>query len=152
MTELFNRILLLKNSPLFEKVSTDDLRFVAQILEEEVYFEGDRVITIHEQGEHMYIIVEGKIGISILDDPEIKEFVDTLGPGGYFGEMNLLDDLPRSASVHVIEKCTLLSLNRTRLRALMNNYPELAVGMLQGLSLRLRESHDNIRKLKQQGN
>ena len=141
MSDLFERVLLLKQSPMFSEVSTEDLRIVAQMLEEENYFAGDRIFDVNEHGDHMYILQSGRVGISLNPDPTIKEFVVELGLGECFGEMNLLDELPRSASAHVLVDSIVLSLEKSRLRGLIINYPELSIGMLRGLSLRLRAAN-----------
>ena len=145
MLNLFEHLLLLKQSPIFTAVNTDDLRFVAQALKEERFFAGERVFDIGDQGDELYILAEGRIGITISQDPTSNEFIATLGPGDCFGEMNMLDDLPRSATAHVVEDATVLSLGKSRLRGLILSYPEISIGMLRGLSLRLRES--NLRSL-----
>jgi CRP/FNR family cyclic AMP-dependent transcriptional regulator len=140
MSDLFDRILLLKKSHIFSEVTTEDLRVVAQTLEKEVYVSGDRVFDINHQGDRMYMIESGKIGISTHPDPTIKDFVAVMGPGDCFGEMNLLDELPRSATAHVIENSSILSLHKNRLRGLVLNYPELSLGIMKSLSLRLRNT------------
>jgi len=58
MTDLFDRILLLKKSPIFSEVVTEDLRIIAQAREKEVYLKSDRVFDINEQGDHMYKVAE----------------------------------------------------------------------------------------------
>lgn len=141
MADLFDRILFLKESSIFSKVNTDDLRYVAQALEDDVFFAGERVFDINDQGDHLYIVTEGKIGISIDPDPSKKEFVACIGPGEAFGEMNLVDDLPRSATAHVIEDTRVLSLEKSRLSGLLLSYPEIGVGIMRALSLKVREGH-----------
>ena len=143
MSDLFERILLLKRSPAFNQVKTEDLKVVAQSLEEETYFAGERVFDIDEHGDRMYILQKGKIGISLeKNSPKHNaKYVAELGAGECFGEMNLLDDLPRSASAHVLEDSTLLALEKSRLRGLIINYPELSLGILKSLSLRLRQAN-----------
>jgi CRP/FNR family transcriptional regulator, cyclic AMP receptor protein len=140
MTDLFERILLLKKSNVFSKVATEDLHIVAQSLEIKSYLSGDRVFNIDDQGDLMYILQEGKIGISTNHNPDIKEFIVTLGPGDCFGEMNLLDELPRSATAHVIDDSILLSLHKEKLHGLIINYPDLSLGILKSLSIKLRET------------
>ena len=88
----------------------------------------------------MYMIERGKIGISIDPDPVKKEFVITMGLGDCFGEMNLFDELPRSVIAYVIEDSSVLSLHKDKLRGLIVNYPELSLGILKSLSLRLRST------------
>ena len=141
MADLFDRILFLKESGIFSKVTTDDLRYIAQALEEDVFFAGERVFDINDQGDHLYIIIEGKIGISIDPDPAKKEYVAFIGPGETFGEMNLVDDLPRSATAHAIEDTRVLALEKSRLSGLLMSYPEIGIGIMRALSLKIREGH-----------
>ena len=141
MSDLFERLLLLKQSPIFSLVSTDDLRIVAGVLEQEHFFTGDRIFEINDQGDHLYLLVSGKVGISIDPNPGSRNFIATIGPGDCFGEMNLLDDLPRSATAHVLEDAVVLTLEKSRLRGLILSYPEISIGMLRALSMRLREAN-----------
>ena len=146
MTDLFDRLMLLKRSPVFSMVATDDLRMIAQALEQQVYFRGDRVFEINQQGDYLYLLVAGRIGISIEQDPSSTHFIATLGPGDSFGEMNLLDDLPRSATAHVLEDATVLALEKSRLKCLIQSYPDISIGMLRSLSLRIREANTRLLK------
>ncbi len=150
MAKIFDRILLLKNSTVFSEVAVEDLQVVAQALETEFYVRGDRIFDINEQGDRMYMIHMGKIGISTHPDPEVREFVATLGPGEFFGEMNLLDDLPRSATAHVIEDAELFSIERGRLRNLIINYPELSFGMLKSLCIRIRNTNELLNQARKE--
>ena len=146
MPDLLDRLILLKQSPIFSMVMTDDLRVVAQAMEKQPYFSGDHVFEIDEQGDHLYIIVSGKIGISLDPNPDSSRYISRLGPGDCFGEMNLLDDLPRSATATVLVDAVLLSLEKTRLRGLIQSYPDMSIGMLRSLSLRLREANRRMMK------
>jgi CRP-like cAMP-binding protein len=140
MPDLFDRLILLKQSPIFSQVMTDDLRVVAQALETRQFFAGDRVFEIGDQGDHLYIVACGEIGISLDPNPDSTRYIARLGAGDCFGEMNLLDGLPRSATASVLEDSTLLSLEKTRLIGLIQSYPDMSIGMLRSLSLRLREA------------
>jgi len=141
LSDLFERIQLLKQTPVFSGVYTEDLRVVATILEEIACFAGERVFEINEPSDRVYFIQSGKIGISLNSDPRVKQFVATMGPKECFGEMGMFDDQPRSATAHVIEDSMLLALDKTRMRGILVSYPELAIGMLRTLSLRLREAN-----------
>ena len=145
---IIERITLLKQTDIFSEVPTDDLLFVAKELEEIKYFSGDRVFDINESGDRMYIIVYGQIGISISPDPTSRDFIITLGSGSSFGEMNLLDNIPRSASAHVLEDTFLLTLEKNKLLGLLKSYPELSLGVLRALSFKVRENHDRNNELK----
>lgn len=142
--DLFERLLLLKESPMFSKVATDDLRLVAQALDEQSFFAGQHIFEINEQGNRLYLLVSGRVGIALDGTDSGGGYISILGPGECFGEMNLLDDLPRSASAHALEDTTVLTLEKTRLRGLLQSYPEIGIGMLRSLSLRLREANNRL--------
>lgn len=145
MPDLFEKIVLLKESDIFREINTDDLRLVADVLEEEHFFAGDIIFEINDYGDQMYLIIEGRIGVT-LGKADSENYVSTFGPGECFGEMNLLDDLPRSATAVVLEETKVLKLGKQKLRGLMLSYPELAIGMLKALSIRLRKTTNMINK------
>jgi CRP-like cAMP-binding protein len=139
MPDLYEKVMLLKNSDIFRQVNTDDLRLVADKLEQQSFHAGDHVFDRNDYGDDMYIIVSGRVGIAI-DCRSADNYIAELGAGDCFGEMNLLDELPRSASAIVLEDVQLLTLGKQKLRGLILSYPELALGMLKALSLNLRRT------------
>ena len=141
MAGLLELVLLLKKSPMFQAVDTQDLRLVARAVEEQEFFAGDRVFDINHRGDCMYIIVSGKVGISIDPDPHKKQFIAEISTGECLGEMGMLDNLPRSATAHVLEDTRMLTLEKARLHGLIVRYPELAMGLLRGMSHRLRAAN-----------
>jgi len=144
MADFYARILMLSKAPVFAGVSTEDLRVLARELGEEACFENERVFDIDDPSDRMYFIESGKIGISIHKDPKVKDFHSVLGPGDCFGEMGVIDGLPRSATAHVLEDGMLLVLDKAKLRALVLRYPELALGIMRSLSLRLRHTTNRL--------
>jgi CRP/FNR family transcriptional regulator, cyclic AMP receptor protein len=140
MADFFDRIVILKSTSTFSEVSTDDLRVVAEEMQEEAYFPGEHVFEINDPSDRMYIVLTGKIGISIHRDPKVKDFVSELGPGECFGEMGSIDGSPRSGTAHVLEDSLLLYLDKLKLHGLIASYPELALGLLRGMSMRVRET------------
>ena len=145
MADFFDRIVILKRTPIFAEVATDDLRVVVEEMQEEAYFLGERVFEINDPSDRMYIVLTGKIGISIQPDANVKAYVSIEGPGGCFGEMGPLDGSPRSGTAHVIEDSQLLYLDKLKLHGLIANYPELAFGLLHGMSTRVRETSEKLR-------
>ena len=143
MIDLFEKILLLKNSDIFNQINTDDLRYIADALIEEQHLAGDIVFERDDRGDNMYVIIDGEVGISLENNQETHAI--TLTSGECFGEMNLLDDLPRSASAIVIKDTTVLKLSQPKLRGLLVSYPELGLGMLKAMSLKLRKTTQMVR-------
>ena len=142
MQPLFDRILLLKRVPFFALLRTDQLRHIAPVLEPAGWAAGERIFDKGDLSDRMYILLSGRVGISLHDDPESTEYIAHLEQGDCFGEMGLLDDLPRSATAHVLETAEALSLSRERLQGMLLTYPELGISMLAALSRRLREANE----------
>jgi len=86
-----------------------------------------------EGGVFMYVVVEGRVAISIKG-----KTVDVIGPGGVFGEMALVDQSPRAATATCESDCELLSINRNDFIGLVKSNPAFAVALLKGLADRLR--------------
>ena len=144
MADFFDRIVILKQTPIFAEVATDDLRVVVEQMEEEAYFADERVFEINDPSDRMYIVLTGKIGISIDPNPKSRAFVSIVEAGGCFGEMGPLDGSPRSGTAHVIADSQLLYLDKLKLHGLIARYPELAFGLLHGMSARVRETSDKL--------
>ena len=140
MADFFDRIIILKSTAIFSEVNTDDLRVVVEEMQEEAYFPGEHVFEINDPSDRMYIVLTGKIGISIHRDPKVKDFVTELGPGECFGEMGPIDGSPRSGTAHVLDDSLLLYLDKLKLHGLIASYPELALGLLRGMTSRVRET------------
>ena len=145
--DIFERVLLLKQSTVFSAVRTDDLRALAPFLEPQEFVSGDTVFELGDMGEHMYLVESGSVGIYLRQEGSTEMEISRLGRGECFGEMNLLDELPRSASARVLEDAVLLSLEKQRLRGLIANHPQLALGMLKSLSLKIRHADARLGEL-----
>ena len=94
----------------------------------------------------MYIVISGKVGISLGETASFEDFIVELRPGEFFGEMAILDDQPRSASAVTVEGTEAYSLSKEKTRGLLLAYPELGTGMLRALSRRLRANSQLLDK------
>lgn len=82
-----------------------------------------------------HLILEGRASVSI-DGAEVR----TLGPGDYFGEISMIDGRPRSASVRALEPLVTLAVSHVDFKALVDEEPAFASGLLTTLCARLREA------------
>lgn len=97
-------------------------------------FAKDRPILVEGgTGSVMYIVLEGGVSISIKG-----AVVETIGVGGIFGEMALVDDAPRAASATATSDCTLLAIDRASFMELVKSNPDFGAELLRNLSERLR--------------
>ena len=136
------KIMFLKESSFFAALPLEELYHIALSIQEESAKEGAVVIKQGTRGGKMYIVVEGKLEVS-RSDPDVKgesQRITVLGENQVFGDMALLDDEPRSASVIALEDCKLLSLQRSDLERILRRYSSIAFNMMRILSSRLRDS------------
>ncbi len=133
---------------LFSGIKPEGLRRVASICSEESYRLGDVVFREGDEGDKLYLLLEGKIRISREVSGMGEEALAVLGPGQAFGEMALIDDFPRSADARVHERCRLLVLSKDALEDLLFLDKDLAYEILWNfvriLSARLRETNDKM--------
>ena len=134
----FERVLLLTKVPLFSYLRTDQLSRLAPLLEPVAWPKGVRVFDMGEIGLELYIIIDGRVGISVDPDPSRQVIISELKAGDSLGEMALIDNEPRSATAHVLEDTQALALDNEKFQGLLLSYPELGIGMLRALSQRLR--------------
>ena len=97
-----------------------------------------------DPGNSLYVVVEGHVHIERTDSEGGVVHIARRGPGEHFGELALLDALPRSADAVADGPCELLVLARPDLRRFCENHPATAWTMLQGLATRLRQATDRI--------
>lgn len=133
----------LKKIPLFRYLTYQELVKVLNITYLEVHEAGATIIKEASSGEELYIILAGRAVVS-RQGQEIVE----LNPGLHFGEMALVDQSPRSATVSAREATRLLVLQRRNFYTLIRKEPVLAVKLLwsfvQVLSRRLRETNEQL--------
>jgi hypothetical protein len=106
--------------------------------------DGDFVFREGDLGTEMFFIHEGKI--EILNQVGGKETVlAVLEKGDFFGEMSVLEDMPRAASARAITDTRLLQINGSTFDQMLRDNPEIAVRMMRKLSRRLRETDELLR-------
>ncbi|HEY8631533.1 MAG TPA: cyclic nucleotide-binding domain-containing protein [Candidatus Limnocylindrales bacterium] len=124
---------LLGACPLFSGVTGDDLAAIARRAVE-VDFAADHVIARQgEIGTGFFVIVEGQVRV-VRDGQELAR----LGPGDFFGEMSVIDGLPRVAQVATASYSRCLALASWEFERLIVDHPTIGLAILRGLSARLR--------------
>ena len=85
----------------------------------------------NEEGDFFFMILEGRIKVTILGDDGREIILSVLGPGDFFGEMALLDNEPRSATAIAIEETELLSLHRTDFQTALAENTEITTALIR---------------------
>ncbi len=124
----------LKNVPLFQDLDKKSLDRIARSVRTRSFKAGDTIFKEGEEGVGFFMITHGKVDIT-RGGHELA----VLGKDGFFGEMALLDNHRRSATVKAIEDTDCLAIMRSDFLAEIRNNPDLAVEMLAVMSRRVRE-------------
>ena len=137
----------LQNIELFEGLSEEDLATLEKLTVTRSYPKNTVLINEGDQANAMYFIDNGKVRVYVSDD-QGKEFIlNTMGEGEYFGELSLLDDEKRSASVITTEKSAFSIIYKDDITDAIVNNPTLALSLLKNLTSRVRQLTDNIKTL-----
>lgn len=125
---------------LFNGLNKKDLQILAGSSQERKYSAGTTLFQQGDTGAGLYVIISGKVRVVQGNNPDRAEVeLGTAGAGDVLGEMALLDDMPRSASVIAVEDVTALLLPVWEFRSAVQSNPDIALKLLSVLSRRLRE-------------
>lgn len=142
-----NPVDLLRRAPLFSGLSGDELLLVARACRRLDFGRDEGVFAIDEPADGLYIIASGRVKVCLPSLSGREVILATLGPGQFFGEMALLDDAPRSASVVAQLATVCLHLHREDFSRLLDESPRIARTLLKELSLRLRRANAQMESL-----
>jgi CRP-like cAMP-binding protein len=129
----------LKHVSMFEDLDQRSLEAIANAAVEQNYPPGHEIVRQGDTGVGAFIIRSGKVDV-IQDRGGTETKLATLGPGDVFGEMALLDEFPRSATVRAIEPTTALGIQRWHFRGILESHPQVALALLPTLVRRLRNA------------
>ncbi len=104
---------VLHSVPLFNNLEVDSLQGMTSLFEEEIFEAEKNILREGEFGDSMYIIASGKVNVTKFNYEGKEIFITKLGPGSYFGEVALIDNLPRSANVNTAEETRVLRLRKS---------------------------------------
>lgn len=142
-TELLNKV------PLFKGLESDELERIASASESVSFRPGQVIVEIGDPGKALFLIVEGSV--QVLYPARTSDFeLARLGPGEFFGEMALLNDKPRSATVKAMGEVRALKLDKDGFRRIILDTPRVALKVLEVLSFRIRTADEQISGLSDQ--
>jgi CRP/FNR family cyclic AMP-dependent transcriptional regulator len=138
---------MLRSVPLFASFSEEPLRLLATVVTRRSVTRGTIIMAAGDPTDSLYIVLSGRLKV-MMSDADGKEVILTIiGPGEFFGEMGLIDDAPRSASVVAIEPCELLAITRRDFKKCLAENFEMSMAVMRGLVRRLREADRKIGSL-----
>ncbi len=145
--ETENETLYFKQVSLFADLADEDIRALMAVARRRIYRNGEVIFHREDPGQVLYVVKEGKVKICITS-PEGQEItLAVFGKGECFGELTILDGLPRSADAVALEKAECYTLQRSDFhRAIIKN-PKIAIQVLESMSKRLRATDQMVEDL-----
>ncbi|HET8843656.1 MAG TPA: cyclic nucleotide-binding domain-containing protein [Ktedonobacteraceae bacterium] len=126
---------------LFSSLDKKELRLIGNSCQERKFASGSVLMQQGDTGAGLFVITSGRVKITQAVDPDrAEEDLGTAGSGAVLGEMALLDDLPRSATITAIEDVTALILPIWDFRSSLRSNPDIALKLLSTMSHRLRRA------------
>ncbi len=138
----------LSKIPIFEKLSSADLEVLCTLWHPRDLKQNEVLFRKGESGSSMYIIEEGTIEISVPAELEKKDIrVSLLSQGEFFGELSLVDGLPRTAKATAISDSKVLEMMRDHFIQFVTGRPTVAISMISEMGKRLRATNDLVTSL-----
>lgn len=136
------KVLFLKSIDLFSQIPGEDLSQVALITDEVQFDTGEEIVRQGDNGQTLFLIIAGKVRIHVTG---VADDLAVLGERGVFGEMSLLDNEPRSASVTAMTDVVCLKIERDDFNEILAEKSEIAQGVIKVLTRRIRDTLDRQR-------
>ncbi len=137
----------LSHISIFQGLNEDDLQAISTVSTIRNHPKNTIVMYEGDPTNSLYLLLDGQVKVFVSDE-EGKEFVlDTLAPGDYFGELSLLDEEKRSASVMTLEPCSFSVINRAEFMRLVEKHPSISTQMLTNLVRLIRQLNENVKNL-----
>lgn len=125
---------------MFGGIDPARLKLLAFTSERMQYVAGQRFFSKGDPSDAAYFILEGRVRVT-LDEPEGERVLAELGPGACVGEMGVLGDHKRSATIVAAEDTTVLRTDRTIFLELLEHFPKMAMAIMRELAMRLERTN-----------
>ena len=130
----------LRTIPLFAEVSDGDLEAIASLLIERRFPKHKTIVEEGLPGDYMYVIREGQVKVTKLSGDGREKILELFGPGSFFGEMALVSQKPRNATITTTSPVRVLVVHESGFRRLLRDSPPIQLKVLQTLADRAAEN------------
>jgi NTE family protein len=133
----------LRDVPFFSALPAAPLRTIAARLKRLRFKPGDTVFREGDPADTLFLVETGRVHVWTSDD---RQLLASLGPGSILGEIALLLDVPRTATVRAVTACSMLALTRRSLNELVRRYPSISAELTRELGRRLRSTSRHVER------
>lgn len=138
---------LLRQVPLFSGLDDTDIQSLMGAVARRKYLKDAVIFFEHDPGDAMFMILSGRVKVTILSDDGREIILSMLTERDFFGEMSLLDNEPRSATAIAVQETEVAVLHQKDFLSIVEKRPRVAINLLSALSDRLRKANHQIGSL-----
>jgi CRP/FNR family cyclic AMP-dependent transcriptional regulator len=137
----------LKNITFLSNLPDEALAKLAERAKIAKFAKQSTIISEGDESSSLYIILSGKVRVYSSDEKSKEVTLMLLETGGYFGELALLSNEPRSATVTTLDKTTCAVISKNDFRVWLRDYPDVAISLLGVLAEKILHLTDKVRQL-----
>ena len=138
---------MLGDVPLFSGLSAEDLSTIESHAVRKTYRKNTVLIEKGDETTSLYVIVSGKVKVYVADESGKEIVLNTQEAGEHFGELALLGDTRRTASVMTLEDCKFLVITKSAFLECLSRHPNIGLNLIRALVERVRALTDNVSNL-----
>lgn len=138
---------MLEKVALFANLSDVEISSLERRAATKTYPKNTILVSEGDHTDSLFVIQSGKVKAYVADEEGKELILNTHGPSEYFGEIALLDDAPRSASIMTLEDTRCMVISKRDFHECLAQHPSIALTLLQHLSQRLRALTENVKSL-----
>lgn len=138
---------VMRSLPIFEYLDDDRLMSVARVSSLRHAPRGAKVLQERDHTDNIYFVINGNLKVLVTDEEGREVILSMLGQGEMFGEMGVLDDHPRSASVVATQPSDLVVISKAEFQHCLASNFDISLFIMRGLASRLRQADRKIESL-----
>ena len=137
----------LRTLPIFEALGEERLAPIARLSSMRSVQRNNVILHAGDQTDNVYIVLVGSLKVLISDEQGREAILSMLNPGDLFGEMGVIDDHPRSATVMAVEPCELVVISKSDFKRFLAENFDISLYIMRSLVRRLRNADRKIESL-----
>jgi CRP/FNR family transcriptional regulator, cyclic AMP receptor protein len=135
---------LLRNIPMFSKIDPSKLKLLAFASERVIFAQGQELFHQGDSGNTAYIIIDGNADV-LIDSPGGELAVAKIGKNELVGEIAILCDVPRTATLRADDQVTTLAISKDLFFQMVREYPDMGIEIMRELAQRLEQTNAQLR-------
>jgi len=133
-----------RRAPLFTALDEETAQSLRASMDPVRIAKGSILFSEGDVGEHLYVILEGKLKLGTSSGDGRENLLSILGPGEMFGELSLFDPGPRTSTATAVTDCRLLSLGHKQAIPWITAHPQVSLELLARMAQRLRRTNEAV--------